>query len=141
MTATGGPLKSSQPKKDVCVQKCRRPSSYYLGSAESPTSDSFSVWLKSSCSDDVASPPCSSQVGSALRPPSLHGRHLCRTVPACCTGTTCQNIRALSNIRGREYFHLFSGKNQKPNSAYKCPITSVHDHKSCPNSAATLLSL
>ena len=103
----------------------RRPNSYYLGSAESPTSDSFSVWLKSSRSGDVASPPCSPQVGSALRPPSLYGRRLCRTVPACCTGTTCQNIRALSNVRGREYFHLFSGKNQKPNSAHKCPITSV----------------
>ena len=62
---------------------------------------------------------------SALRPPSLYGRRLCRTVPACCTGTTCLNIRALSNVRGREYFHLFSGKNQKPNSAHKCPITSI----------------
>ncbi len=60
----------------------RRPNSYYLGSAESPTSDSFSVWLKSSRSGGVASPPCSPQVGSALRPPSLYGRRLCRTVPA-----------------------------------------------------------
>ncbi len=118
-------MKSSRPIKDVCARKCRGPNSYYLGSAESPTSDSFSVWLKSSRSDGVASPPCSPQVGSALRPPSLYGRRLCRTVPACCTGTTCQNIRALSNVRGREYFHLFSGKNQKPNSAHKCPITSV----------------
>ncbi len=63
--------------------------------------------------------------GSALRPPSLYGRRLCRTVPACCTGTTCQNIRAYPNVRGREYFCPFSGKNQKPNSAHKCPITSV----------------
>ncbi len=107
--------------KDVCARKCWRPNSCYLGSAESPTSDSFSVWLKSSRSGDVASPLCSPQVGSALRPPSLYGRRLCRTVPACCTGTTCPNIRALSNVRGREYFHLFSGKNQKPNSAHKCP--------------------
>jgi hypothetical protein len=58
----------------------RRPNSCYLGSAESPTSDSFSVWLKSSRSGDVVSPPCSPQVGSALRPPSLYGRRLCRTV-------------------------------------------------------------
>jgi hypothetical protein len=43
----------------------------------------------------------------------------------CCTGTTCQNIRPLSIVRGREYFHLFSGKNQKLNLAHKCPITSV----------------
>jgi hypothetical protein len=58
------------------------------------------------------------------KPLSLYGRHLCRTVPAC-TGTTCLNIRALSNVCGREYFHLFSGKSQKPNSAHKCPITSI----------------
>ena len=125
MTVTRRPLKSSQPMKDVCARKCRRPNSYYLGSAESPTSDSFSVWLKSSRSDGVASPPCSPQVGSALRPPSLYGRRLCRTVPACCTGMTCLNIRVLSNVCGRKYFHLFSGKNQKPNSAHKCPITSI----------------
>ncbi len=112
-------LKSSRPIKDVCAHKCRRPNSYYLGSAESPTSDSFSVRLKSSLSDGVASPPCSPQVGSG------YGRRLCCTVLACCTGTTCLNIRALSNVRGREYFHLVSGKNQKPNSAHKCPITSI----------------
>jgi hypothetical protein len=72
-------LKSSRPIKDVCAHKCRRPNSYYLGLAESPTSDSFSVWLKSSRSDSVASPPCSPKVGSALRPPSLYGQRLCRT--------------------------------------------------------------
>ncbi len=62
-TVTRRPLKSSRPIKDVCARKCRRPNSYYLGSAESPTSDSFSVRLKSSLSDGVASPPCSPQVG------------------------------------------------------------------------------
>ena len=56
-------MKSSLPIKDVCARECMRPNSYYLGSAESPTSDSFSVWLKSSRSGDVASPPCSPQVG------------------------------------------------------------------------------
>ncbi len=64
-------MKSSRPIKDVCVRKCRRPNSYYLGSAESPTSDSFSVRLKSSLSDGVASPPCNPQVGSALRTAQL----------------------------------------------------------------------
>ncbi len=53
--------------KRLCARKCRRPNSYYLGSAESSTSVSFSVRLKSSLSDGVASPPCSPQVGSALR--------------------------------------------------------------------------
>jgi hypothetical protein len=50
---------------------------------------------------------------------SLYGRRLCHTVPACCTGTTCLNIRVLSNVRGRGYFDPFAGKNQKPNSAHK----------------------
>ena len=44
-------------------KRCMRPNSYYLGSAESPTSDSFLVRLKSSRSGDVVSPPCSPQVG------------------------------------------------------------------------------
>ncbi len=70
------------PYKRCMRPENRRPNSYYLGSAESPTSDSFSVWLKSSCPGDVVSPPCSPQVESALRPPSLYGRRLCRTVPA-----------------------------------------------------------
>ena len=37
-------------------------SAYYLGSAESPTSDFFQVWLKSSRLGDVASRSCSPQV-------------------------------------------------------------------------------
>ncbi len=58
----------------------RRPNSYYLGSAESPSSDSFSVWLKTPRSGDVVSPPCSPQVGYTPRPPSLYGRRLCRGI-------------------------------------------------------------
>jgi hypothetical protein len=103
----------------------RRPNSYYLGSVESPTSDSFSVWLKSSRSGDVASPPCSPQVGICSQTAQLIWAASLPYCTGCCTGTTCQNIRAYPNVRGREYFHLFSGKNQKPNSAHKCPITSV----------------
>jgi len=115
----------SAPYEEYMRPENRRPNSYYLGSAESPTSDSFSVWLKSSRSGDVASPPCSPQVGSALRPPSLYGRRLCRTVPAVVPARPAKIFAPCPNVRGREYFHLFSGKNQKPNSAHKCPITSV----------------
>jgi hypothetical protein len=100
-----------------------RPSSasaYYLGSAESPTADFFQVWLKSSCSGDVASRSCSPQVTWTLRPPSLYGRRLSRTVPA-----RLVKIYALCpNICGRLYFHHFLGKNQKSISACKCPITA-----------------
>ena len=105
--------------------KCSRPCSYYLGSAESPTSDSFSVRLKSSLSDGVASPPCSPQVGSALRPPSLYGRRLCRTVPAVVPARLVKISALCPNICGRIYFHHFLGKNQKSISAHKCPITAL----------------
>ncbi len=137
-------MKSSRPIKDVCTRECRRPNAYYLGSAGSPTSDSFSVRLKSSLSDGVASPPCSPQVGSALRPPSLYGWRLCRTVPACCTGTTCQNIRALSMFMAANISTFFLGKITNLTrliSVLSLPFKFVHNHKSCPNSAATLLSL
>ncbi len=140
-------VKISAPIKNICA-KAMRPSenwrlssasAYYLGSAESPTSDFFQVWLKSSRSGDVASRSCSPQVTWALRPPSLYGRRLSRTVPA-----RLVKISALCpNICGRIYFHHFLGKNQKSISAYKCPIMHrkfLHDHKSCPNPAATLLS-
>ncbi len=95
--------------------KCMRPenrrNSYYLGSAESPTSDSFSVWLKSSRSGDVVSPPCSPQVGSAPRPPSLYGRRLCRTVPAVVLARPAKIFASCPNVPGHVYFHLFPGKN------------------------------
>ena len=58
-------------------------------------------------------------------PLSLYGRRLCRTVPACCTGTTCQNVRALQMLAAADILTLFSEKNQKPNSAHRCPITSI----------------
>ncbi len=85
----------------------------------------LSVWLKSSRSDDVASPPCSPQVGICSQTAQLIWA---ASLPYC-TGLLYRhdlpNFRALSNVGGREYFPLFSGKNQKPNSAHKCPITSV----------------
>ncbi len=127
------PIKCSRPSNVRAHEmfapiKCLRPCSDYLGSAESPTSVSFSVRLKGSLSDGVASPPWSSQTAwralsqmvlSLLHAglkwdllsdlPSLYGRRVCRTVPACCTGTTCPNVRVLSNVCAREYFHLFLG--------------------------------
>ena len=58
-------------------------------------------------------------------PLSLYGRRLCRTVPVCCTGTTCLNVRVRQMFAAADILTLFSGKNQKPNSAHKCPITSI----------------
>ncbi len=55
-------LKSLRLSTYMRPSENRRPNSYYLGSAESPTSDFFQVWLKSSRSGDVVSPPCSPQV-------------------------------------------------------------------------------
>jgi hypothetical protein len=103
--------------------KNRRPNSYYLGSAESPT-PSQSGWralvqvMLSLLHADL-------KWGSALRPPSLYGRRLCRTVPAVVPARPAKIFAPCPNVRGREYFHLFSGKNRKFNSAHKCPITSV----------------
>ncbi len=58
-------------------------------------------------------------------PLSLYGRRLCRTVLACCTGTTCLNVRALQMFAAADILTLFSEKNQKPNLAHKCPMTSI----------------
>ncbi len=99
-------------------------SAYYLGSAESPTSDFFQVWLNSSRSGDVASCSCGPQVTSALRPPSLYGRRLSRTVPADVPARLVKISAICPNICGRIYFHYFLGKNQNSISAYKCPITA-----------------
>ncbi len=122
----------------------RSPNSYYLGSAESPTSDSFSVWLKSSRSGDVASPPCSPQVGSALRPPNLYGRRLAvlyrllhrQDLP---TYSRLVQMFAAANI---STFFLGKIKNlTRLISVLSLHFKFVHNHKSCPNSAVTLLSL
>ncbi len=123
--------------------KCRRPSSYYLGSAESPASDSFSVWLKSSRSGDVASPPCSPQVGSALRPPSLYGRHLCRTVPAVVPARPAKIFAPCQMFAAANISTFFLGKIKNLTqliSVLSLQFKIVHNHKSCPKSAVTLLS-
>ena len=122
--------------QNICA-KCMRPSenwrpssasAYYLGSAESLTSDFFQVWLKSSRSGDVASRSCSPQVTWALRPPSLYGRRLSRTVPAVVPARLVKISALCPNICGRIYFHYFLGKNQKSVSACKCPITALKIH-------------
>ncbi len=105
--------------------KNRRPKSYYLGSAESPTSDSFSVWLKSSHSGDVVSPPCSPQVGICSQTAQLIWATSLPYCTGCFTGTICQNIRALSKYSRPRIFPPFFWEKSKLNSAHKCPITSV----------------
>ena len=113
-----------RPTKDVGGRKCWRPDSYYLGSAESP------LCLLLSPAEDL-----SQKVLSLLHavpkwnlltdPLSLYGRRLCRTVTACCTGTTCLNVRALPMLSAADILTLFLKKSQNPNSAHKCPITSI----------------
>ena len=117
-------MKCWRPTKDVGGRKCWRPDSYYLGSAESP------LCLLLSPAEDLSLKvlPLHHAVPKwklLTNPLSLYGRRLCRTVPACCTGTTCQNVRALQMLAAADILTLFSEKNQKPNSAHKCPITSI----------------
>ncbi len=114
-------------KKLGAHQKIRRISyapAYYLGSAESPTADFLQVWLKTSRSSDVASRACRPQVIWRLTPLCFYGRRLSRTVPACCTGTICQNLCGWQILCARLDFHYFSWKIQKSISASKCPITA-----------------
>ncbi len=126
-------------KKLGAHQKVRRISSapaYYLGSAEYPTADFLQVWLKSSRSSGVASRSCRPQVIWRLRPLCFYGRRLSRTVPACCTGTTCQNLCGCQNLCARLGFHHFLWKIKNSISAPKICIWSLllskfsyHTHK------------
>jgi hypothetical protein len=114
-------------KKLGTYQKVRRIScapAYYLGSAESPTADFLQVWLKSSHSSDVASRACRPQVIWRLRPLCFYGWRLSHTVPACCTGTTWQNLCGWQILCARLDFHYCSWKIQKSILASKCPITA-----------------
>ncbi len=43
-------------------------------------------------------------------PLSLYGRRLCRTLPACCTGTTCLNVRVHQMFAAADILTLFLGK-------------------------------
>jgi len=89
---------------------------YCLGSAESPAADFLLVWLKSSHSDPrrcVASLSCRPQVRRRLRLPCFYGRTLSRTVPAACTGPTCQNSRGNQNYRRPREFSPIPVKTPK----------------------------
>ncbi len=75
---------------------------YCLGSAESPAADFLLDWVKSSRSDPrrcVASLSCRPQVRTQPRLPCFNGRTLSRTVPAACTGPTCQNSQGNQNFK------------------------------------------
>ncbi len=128
---TKADVEISTPGGNLCTyQKVRRISSApscYLGSAESPTADFLQVWLKSSRSGPrrwCCLSSCRPQVIWRLSPLCFYGRRLSRTVPACCTGTTCQNLRGCQNLCARLGFHYFLWKIQNSFSASKCPITA-----------------
>jgi hypothetical protein len=93
---TGGFPKSRR------LQKIRWP--YCLGSAESPAADFLLVWLKSSRSDprrcDV--PLMQSQVRDGLPARCFYLCALSPTVPAACTGPTCQNSRGNQKLSGNQ---------------------------------------
>jgi hypothetical protein len=104
---------------NVGGRKCRRPDSY-----------SYSYCLLLSPAEDLSQKvlPLLHAVPKwnlLTDPLSLYGRRLCHTGTACCTSTTCQNVRALQMSAAADILTLFSEKNQKPNSAHKCPITSI----------------
>jgi hypothetical protein len=81
----------------------RRPNSYYFGWAESPSCDSFEVWLKSSRSGDVVSLPCSPQVRDGLPARCFYLRTLSRTVPAVVLARLVKIFASSPNICGRKY--------------------------------------
>jgi hypothetical protein len=62
-------------------------------------------------------------------PLSLYGRRVRRTGTAGCTGTTCRKHAKMSasyrNVGAADILTLFPKKSQNPNSAHKCPITSI----------------
>ena len=62
-------------------------------------------------------------------PLSLYGRRVRRTGTAGCTGTTCpKHAKMSASLRmsaAADILTLFLMKSQNPNSAHKCPITSI----------------
>ncbi len=118
-------------------------SAYYLGSAESPTSDFFQVWLKSSRSGDVASRSCSPQVTCALSRPAYMGG-VSSVLYRLLYRHDLSKYRRSVQIFARAYIFTISwGKIKNLSrllSVLSLYLKFVHNHKSCPNSAATLLS-
>jgi hypothetical protein len=62
-------------------------------------------------------------------PLSLYGWRLCRTGTAGCTGKTCPKhakmSASLEMLAAADILTFFLKKSQNPNSAHKCPITSI----------------
>ena len=106
----------------------------------STLSPSQSGW-RALLSEGVASPPCSPQVESAHRSAQLIWA---ASLPYC-TGTTCLNIRVYQMLAAtRIFWPLFLGKIKNLTrliSVLSLPFKFVWNHKSCLNSAASLLGL
>ncbi len=85
-------------------------------------------WLPPSLVDSVASSTCRPQVIWWLRPLCFYGWRLSRTVPACCTGTTCQNLCECQILCAHGNFHHFLWKIENSISASKCPIIALKIH-------------
>ncbi len=132
--------KAMRPSENWCPNSA---SAYYLGSSESPTSDFFQVWLKSSRSSDVVSRSCSPQETWALRPPSLYGRRLSVLYRLLYRQDLSKYLRSVQISAGAYIFTNSWGKVKNLSrliSVLSLHQKFVHDHKSCPNSAAALLS-
>ncbi len=103
----------------LAPMKCWRPNSYYLGSAESPLCLLLSPAEDLSLLHEVLSPPeelslrwcCHAGLKWDLLSdlPSLYGRGVCRTVPACLYRHDLSKCPRPSNVRGRRHFTFFLG--------------------------------
>jgi hypothetical protein len=121
-------MKCRQPTIEVSARKCRRPVSYYLGSADSP------LCLLLSLAEDLSLKVLPRLLAVPkwnllTNPLSLYGRRVRRTGTAGCTGTTCPKHAKMSAsfemLAAADILTLFLMKSQNPNSAHKCPITSI----------------
>jgi hypothetical protein len=93
--------------------------------------------------DSVASRTCRPQVIWRLRPLCFYGLRLSGTVPACCTGMTCQNFCGCPNLCAAEIFTISCEKSKilsRLLSVLSLYRKFVHDHFCCPNSATILTS-
>ena len=125
---TKADVEISASDENFCAyQKIRRPScapAYYLGSAESPTADFLQVWLKSSCSDDVASRASGPQVRDGLPARCFYLRTLSRTVPAVVLARLVKISASSPNI----YAHLDSGNFRRSlGTASSAPRTPIKE--------------
>ncbi len=118
-----------------------------MGSAESPTADFLLDWLKSSCSDPrryVASLSCRPQMRTQPSLLCFYGRSPSLTVPAACTGPTCQNIRRSQKYWRPSIFSPIPVKTPKILSRLQSVLSLsrkfVYDHCCCPRSAIILTS-